>query len=57
MKLVIIPVDKTIIVDDEVVVCNNVDLSWIASDVHAVHWDSTTTVSYTHLTLPTIYSV
>ena len=53
MKLVIIPVDKTIIVDDEVVVCNNVDLSWIASDVHAVHWDSTTTVSYTHLTLPT----
>ena len=42
MKLVIIPVDKTIIVDDEVVVCNNVDLSWIASDVHAVHWDSTT---------------
>ena len=42
MKLTIIPVDKTIILDGEVVVCNNVDLSWIASDVHAVHWDSTT---------------
>ena len=42
MKLTIIPVDKTIILDGEVVVCNNVDLSWIASDVHAVQWDSTT---------------
>ena len=42
MKLAIIPVDKTIILDGEVVVCDNVDLSWIASDVHAVHWDSTT---------------
>ena len=42
MKLAIIPVDKTIILDGEVVVCDNVDLSWIASDVHAVQWDSTT---------------
>ena len=42
MKLAIIPVDKTIVLDGEVVVCDNVDLSWIASDVHAVHWDSTT---------------
>ena len=42
MKLTIIPVDKTIVLDGEVVICNNVDLSWIASDVHAVHWDSTT---------------
>ena len=42
MKLTIIPVDKTIILDGEVVVCDNVDLSWIASDVHAVQWDSTT---------------
>ena len=42
MKLTIIPVDKTIVLDGEVVICNNVDLSWIASDVHAVQWDSTT---------------
>ena len=42
MKLAIIPVDKTIVLDGEVVVCDNVDLSWIASDVHAVQWDSTT---------------
>ena len=42
MKLAIIPVDKTIVLDGEVVICNNVDLSWIASDVHAVQWDSTT---------------
>ena len=41
MRLTIIPVDKTIIINGEAVVCNHVDLSWIASDVHAVQWDST----------------
>ena len=40
MKLTIIPSDKTIILDYEAVVCNNVDLSWIPSDIHAVQWDS-----------------
>ena len=40
MKLTIIPSDKTIIIDYEAVVCNNVDLSWIPSDIHAVQWDS-----------------
>ena len=40
MKLTIIPEDKTIILDYEAVVCNNVDLSWIPSDIHAVQWDS-----------------
>ena len=40
MKLTIIPSDKTIVIDNEAVVCNNVDLSWIPSDVHAVQWDS-----------------
>ena len=60
MKLTIIPVDKTIILDSEVVVCNNVDLSWIASDVHAVHWDSTTSkgqVEYNDLSkFPTYFT-
>ena len=43
MKLTIIPVDKTIVLDGEVLTpCTHVDLSWIASDVHAVQWDSTT---------------
>ena len=40
MKLTIIPVDKTIVIDNEAVVCSNVDLSWIPSDIHAVQWDS-----------------
>ena len=60
MKLAIIPVDKTIILDGEVVVCDNVDLSWIASDVHAVQWDSTTSkgqVEYNDLSkFPTYFT-
>ena len=61
MKLTIIQVDKTIIVDDDVVTpCTHVDLSWIASDVHAVHWDSTTSkgqVEYNDLSkFPTYFT-
>ena len=61
MKLTIIPVDKTIIVDDDVVTPRtHVDLSWIASDVHAVHWDSTTSkgqVEYNDLSkFPTYFT-
>ena len=42
MKLTVVPSDKTIIIDTEGVVCSNVDLSWIPTDVHAMHWDSST---------------
>ena len=42
MELAIIPIDKTIIVDGEGIQISNVDISWIPTDVWAVHWNSTT---------------
>ena len=43
MKLTVIVPDKTIIVDGDVVQpVTHTDISWIPSDVHAMHWDSST---------------
>jgi len=42
MELAIIPIDKTIVVDGEGIQISNVDISWIPTDVWAVHWNSTT---------------
>lgn len=43
MKLAVIPIDKTIVVDNVgISPCKYVDLSWIPSDIWAVHWDSET---------------
>tara|TARA_B100000965_G_scaffold157883_1_gene131594 strand:+ start:92 stop:601 length:510 start_codon:yes stop_codon:yes gene_type:complete len=47
MKLTVIPPDKTIIIDDEAIQPVTItDLSWIPSDVHAVHWDSSTSKGF-----------
>ena len=50
MKLTVVPSDKTIIIDTEGVVCSNVDLSWIPTDVHAMHWDSSTNKGHVEYT-------
>ena len=42
MKLTVIPIDKTIIVDCEGNAISLTDITWIPTDVHAIHWDSTT---------------
>ena len=42
MKLTVIPIDKTIIVDGEGIAISLTDITWIPTDVHAIHWDSTT---------------
>ena len=42
MKLAVVPVDKTIVVDGEGITISLTDISWIPSDVWAAHWDSTT---------------
>ena len=42
MRLAVIPIDKTIIVDDEGITISLTDISWIPTDVWAAHWDSTT---------------
>jgi len=48
MSLTIIVADKTIIKDGEAVLDCQQDLSWIPSNVHAVHWDgSSGEVEYT----------
>ena len=39
MTLTIIVADKTIIKDGEAIIDCQQDLSWIPSNVHAVHWD------------------
>ncbi len=42
MKLSVIPIDKTIVVDNEGLTISLTDISWIPTDVWAVNWDSTT---------------
>ena len=39
MNLVIIPSDKTIGIGTTIITGISTDMSWIPSDVHAVHWD------------------
>ena len=39
MDLVIIPSDKTIGIGTTIITGISTDMSWIPSDVHAVHWD------------------
>lgn len=48
MTLTIIVADKTIIKDGEAVIDCQQDLSWIPSNIHAVHWDgSSGEIEYT----------
>ena len=42
MKLTVIPIDKAIVIDGEGIIISLTDITWIPSDVHAMHWDSTT---------------
>ena len=39
MNLVIIPSDRIIVIGTTIISGIGTDLSWIPSDVHAVHWD------------------
>lgn len=39
MNLVIIPSDRTIGIGTTIITGISTDMSWIPSDVHAVHWD------------------